>query len=820
MKKRILSFAAAIVMFMGTVNSGFAVYESTPVALSPRASVEIVDRQICGITDPVTVEWLKSQFCGEVSVTSKDGITIADNKNVPTDSSVSTEEGIVGTVVIGGDANRDGNVTILDASVTLKSIAGWGNDISRDAADVDGNDIVSLSDVSDVLKYIVGWDITLAERAMLHVSFDEYVLLSSDPETDDAVVEGVKALLGKDVTVVSEVTEGMKYITVDMDLWNKYEFMDGVRLRSLFPENSYVDTYGGNIYLTACGKDGLDGCVNYLSSADELLIPKGYTGTVGHLTGESKLLYDEAVQRILSSGDGSDGIITDDVYTALVNAEWTEPKNIIYMIGDGMSVGALTSAEVLHGSDMYGGILSMKYLPVKGVSTTFSYNDQYTDSAAGGTALATGYKTTEGTVAMDPAHTTDYRSLTEVAKSLDKSTGIVATCSIVDATPATFSVHTEDRLAYSEIARQQLSAVADGKVDLIFGGGYDTYEVDDVRETIDYAVGAGVTYTKDFDTARNAELPVVGLFAPYGILGNGKNEPSLAEMTATALEKLSENENGFFLMVEGSEIDSYGHDNMLREEAWHVYEFDRAVAVAMRYAALHPDTAVIVTADHETGGLSVPPDATPETIDSVYRYFMGRHHWINVPVYAVGCGTGELSGLVDNTHIARFAAGLMGEEDFGHGSVIKTLFDLGDASVREAFASEDPDAQIKDECGIYMRFGGANPELTLPMDYIFADESEYADARVVNVTYHNVGETTVNLPGLRVVYSGNEYRIRDWCIFIEPDETYTMSYVLPVELIGDGKLTAADHVGIYGSSSAVADLCITDIVVTCYNAEE
>jgi len=820
MKTRILSFLLAVVLLAVVPYGSSAGDGENMTTLSPRASIEVRDGRINGIEGPVTAKWLEEQFCGDVKVLTEDGDEIEADAEVPTDSTVvGADDSVIGYVVIYGDVNRDGRINISDASAILKSIAKWNVNISSVAADVDHSGKVTLNDVSTVLKYIVGWDVILAERAMLHVSFDEYVLLSSDPETDRAVVEAAKELLGKNVTVVSEITEGMKYITVGKELWNEYEFMDDVRLRALFPENSYIDTYDGNIHLTACGDVGIKKCVEYLTSADELVIPKGYTGTTGHLTGESQKIYAEAVERILDAEEK--GVpayeMTDDIYTALVNAEWTEPKNIIFMIGDGMGAGATTSAEILHGSKMHDGTLSMKHMPAKGVSNTFSAIDQYTDSAAGGTALSTGYKTTEGTVAMDPGHTVKYKTLLELADDLDKSTGVVATSSITDATPATFTVHVEERHMYSEIARQQLSGAVSGTVDLLLGGGYGTYEADDVKTAIDEAVAAGVTYTKDFKTAKDASFPVIGLFAPYGMQGKGKNEPTIAEMTETAIEKLSKNENGFFLMVEGSEIDSYGHENKLMEEAEEVWEFDCAVTVAMRYAALNPDTVVIVTADHETGGLSVPPDATPETIGSVYRYFMGRHHWINVPVYAVGYGVGELSGFGDNTRVARFTASLMGEEDFGRGGVVKTFFDMNDDSVKDAFVKANPDVITAEECGITIKSGGASREFILPVEYIAKDKSEFVNARAVNVTYRNMGDSFINLPGLRVMCSGKEHLIRDWCIFAGPGECVTMSYVLPTEIIGE--LMSSDHMKIYYSSSFNSALQITDISVTCYDNE-
>ncbi len=295
MKKRIISVLATAALLAGSLcGISAADAEVSAIALSPRASVEIVDGEVKGITGPVTAEWLKSQFTGEVTVTSKNGDEIAADKTVPSDSTVSVGGENVGTVILPGDASMDGKINLADASAMLKSIAKWSMDISSSAADIDGNGKMNLGDVSLLLKYIAKWDVKIFDDAVVIPVFTagttEYKLLANDADIDEQIVTAIKSLTGTEIEVVSEVADGDKFITVGKDLYSKYDFINKDAVDALTGEDkgtmAYIDTYDGNIYLTAHTDHGITGCVNYITNQAftpelDMNIAKGAVGELG-----------------------------------------------------------------------------------------------------------------------------------------------------------------------------------------------------------------------------------------------------------------------------------------------------------------------------------------------------------------------------------------------------------------------------------------------------------------------------------------------------------------------------------------------------------
>ena len=808
MRRRILLVILSLAVLLMTVPAGSA---DNTAFLSPSSSLDISDGYIRGIVGIPDAEYIQSQFSGTVNVVLSDGTAVAGESPVPSDSLVCADGTELVRILVPGDCSRDAAIDLADVSAMLKYIAGWDINICVPAADVDDGGKVNLADVTTLLKYIAGWDISLCSPIILDVTFDDYVLLANDPDTDRAVVDAVKNATGKDVKVVTEAVEGVNYITVGKNLWEKCEDMDSVRCKALFPENAYIEVLGRNVYLTACGDKGIEDCVEFLASGDGFSVPKGYKGTLGRLTGESDVLYAEAVSRIEKSGLA--GGMTDDVYTALVNAEYTEPKNIIMMIGDGMGRGAVNAARIIYSEVLRGGTLAMMHMPSVGSSQTYSDKDQYTDSAAGATALATGYKTSEGTVAMSSDDGTVYKSVLEIAAEKGKSTGVVATKFLQDATPAAYTAHSHDRGTPSDIGIQQLQKLSDGTLDILLGGGWERYENEIVSPTLEEARSKGVTYTRKWSTAVEAELPLAGVFAKGDMITTPGYEPSLAHMTELALEKLSEDEDGFFLMVEGSQIDSYAHNNEFEKEVAETYNFDCAVAVVLRFVALHPDTVVIVTADHETGGLRVNPAATAEDIYSTSYYLMKRHHWANVPVYSIGYGTGVLADTVENTDIGIFVAGLMGES-VGAESVRHTLFDMKDAETVQRITDVYPEfAESADE-GLYVVLGKEHRTMSLTVPQEIRDYLNSANVRTVNITYKNEGDTVTTMPSLTLVGAdGSETGIDEWWNFIKPGEYFTQSYVIPVSMIGEGKFSSIESIRLGGSLNNYKHLTITDITV-------
>lgn len=344
-------------------------------------------------------------------------------------------------------------------------------------------------------------------------------------------------------------------------------------------------------------------------------------------------------------------LVDKNLVSTLSALEFKEAKNIIFMIGDGMGQNIITATEAAFSEQLYEGKLAINRLPVKGWSRTRSADNEVTDSAAGATALSTGHRTANEVVAMDVACEISYETLLERASKKGKSTGIVATKSVTDATPAAFSAHVSNRGLQEEIASQQLTSFKDGTLDLLLGGGYTYFATHANLAALESAKQAGLTLSNDFDEIKKSSLPMLGLFEAESL--DTTEKPSLAEMTYLALERLSDNENGFFLMVEGSQIDTRAHENNIWAEVGEMRYFDNAIAVALNFVCNNPDTVLVITADHETGGLELPQNLTKDNV-SECTYQDTGHTAANVPVFAIGYGTEKLGVEQNNTDIAKF----------------------------------------------------------------------------------------------------------------------------------------------------------------------
>ncbi len=293
-------------------------------------------------------------------------------------------------------------------------------------------------------------------------------------------------------------------------------------------------------------------------------------------------------------------------------------KNIILLIGDGMGPTHIELTR-LYAEKILGKDLAMVEIMKNGnlaYMKTSSANKLVTDSAAAGTALATGYKTNNGMISVTPDGKA-VETVLEVAQKLGKSTGLVTTTRITHATPAVFASHIDDRDKENEIAVMMLNH----NVDVMLGGGLRHFlpasdsrsKRKDDKNLIKLAQEKGykVVYNKDelkgVDVDKIGKL--LGLFSlshmAYEIDRASTNQPSLAEMTDKAIKILSKNPNGFFLMVEGGRIDHAAHANDAASVIHDTLAFDDAVRVALNFAKQNPDTLVIVTADHETGGIAL-----------------------------------------------------------------------------------------------------------------------------------------------------------------------------------------------------------------------
>ncbi len=296
-------------------------------------------------------------------------------------------------------------------------------------------------------------------------------------------------------------------------------------------------------------------------------------------------------------------------------------RNIILMIGDGMGAEQLWAAWACNG-----GRLNIHRLPVAGWSRSSSTSHAITDSAAGGTAIACGARTANGVVGQSPEGQ-PYTSFAAEQRTRGVETGLVVTKSITDATPAAFYAHAASRHDSARIASQ----LAGAGFSVVLGGGSAVVPAQEVARM--RAAGALV------------ELAAPGDLAPATRRGD-----YLPQAVSRALKRLEGAEKGFFLMVEGSQIDVASHARDLRETVAEVLDFDRAVGVVLEWMKSHPDTLLIVTADHQTGGITI--HGADVAARSVKGSFATRSHsGLAVPVYAAGAGAQHFGGIYDNSGI-------------------------------------------------------------------------------------------------------------------------------------------------------------------------
>lgn len=330
------------------------------------------------------------------------------------------------------------------------------------------------------------------------------------------------------------------------------------------------------------------------------------------------------------------------------------PRNIILLIGDGMGLAQMYAAYTTSRDK-----LNMTSCANICLVTTFSGSDYITDSAASGTAIATGFKTTNGMIGMLPDGT-PLRSILKYAGDHRLSTGLVATSAITHATPASFIASVRNRGMYEEIARQFL----DSGIDVFIGGGYDNFarrsdglNLIDSLKSRNYTTVTSIPEMMQVEEGKLAAL-LYPNHAPK--LSEGRGD-MLSLATSKALDLLSKNNKGFFLMVEGSQIDWGGHDNDLAYIESETIDFDKACGLALDFAARDGETLVIITADHETGGLSLTGgNLQSGTADGSFS--TKNHSAIPVPLYAQGPGYENFHGLIDNTDIFRIMAALFGFE--------------------------------------------------------------------------------------------------------------------------------------------------------------
>jgi len=318
-----------------------------------------------------------------------------------------------------------------------------------------------------------------------------------------------------------------------------------------------------------------------------------------------------------------------------------EVRNVIVMIGDGMGLEQVSCAWVLnHGK------LNLDNFPYVGLSRTYCTNELITDSGAGGTALAAGVKTGYSHVGT-AADSTDVFSILVKAQQLGKKTGVSVTCHFADATPCDYCCHNEFRYNQEDL----IADYVDCGVDYLTGGGLDWFTVNrtDGRDITREMAAAGYTVALTEEELMAAELPVIGLLAPDNLPVAMERGDLFRHNVARGLDLLSREggENGFVMMIEGSCIDDWLHENQLDKAMEELLDFDRTIGDVLQWAAADGHTLVVVTADHNTGAITLQ-DGNLEEGQIGVHFGSSSHNGIAVPVYAWGPGADQFTGIREN----------------------------------------------------------------------------------------------------------------------------------------------------------------------------
>jgi alkaline phosphatase len=354
-------------------------------------------------------------------------------------------------------------------------------------------------------------------------------------------------------------------------------------------------------------------------------------------------------------------------------------RSVIFFIGDGMGPQIVSIAKI-YSEQSLGTDLNMVRLANTGTTgymTTHSADRLVTDSAASGTAMATGVRTNNGVVGMTPDGMM-LRNLFEEAGEQGKSVGVVTTAAVTDATPASFLAHAMSRQWHFDIAQQ----IVEGDATVVMGGGYwyflppERGRRNDGKDLMEQARQHGFETAFDkqeLEVASGARL--LGLFAadvmPYERERRISEVPSLSEMVIKALEVLETDPDGFILVVEGGRIDHAEHENQMGDALADFFVFDAAIGHAMEYQKDAPALTIIVTGDHETAGPAITGRdygyPTHGDLDSItdddcpfIAWTSGQHTGTMVPVFAGGPGAERFAGIKHNTATYENIVGLLG----------------------------------------------------------------------------------------------------------------------------------------------------------------
>ncbi len=330
----------------------------------------------------------------------------------------------------------------------------------------------------------------------------------------------------------------------------------------------------------------------------------------------------------------------------IINGEFEQPKNVIVIIADGMGPNDLVLAEQnVDGVYKFGLVLNR--IKNHGLATTHSASDAVTDSAASGTALSTGVKTNNGYIGKDKDGN-DIKTMAELAREQGKKVGIITDEDLSGATPCAFAVHNISRSNTAELINSMIKFKPDVLMCKDYMGVYAPLD-SDARKifTDEYLVAKDFKRFKEvLDTDPESEKSFLGFLEGFSTVPSN----NLAQCAEVALKRLK-NDNGFFLMIESSGTDKFGHKNNINGKLSSVVTLDRTVAAVLKFMKNNPDTLLVITSDHETGGVKLPEGE--QSLSELMT--ITEHTATPVRVFAVGKGTEYFTGkTVDNTDIAKF----------------------------------------------------------------------------------------------------------------------------------------------------------------------
>lgn len=312
-------------------------------------------------------------------------------------------------------------------------------------------------------------------------------------------------------------------------------------------------------------------------------------------------------------------------------------KNIIVLIGDGTGLTQLYSTYEANNR-----FLNIYTMPQTALSITFCSDRRVTDSGAGGTAIACGQKTHYEAIGVD-SKDKPIASMLEIFKQMGKKTAIIVSCDVCHATPASFIAHVKNRNMYEDIAKYYLTE----NCDIFLGGGKqrftnrkDSLNLIDSLKARDYEV----VYTQE-NLLKAQGTKIAGLFADKHLPLYAKRGNIMQTALKNTLERFKDNEEGFFIMLEGSQIDMEAHDNNFNEMIGEAQDFDKCVGIALDYAKRDGNTLVVVTADHETGGLTLP---VKQPNSDTCAWSTTGHTAAPIIIYAYGPGSENFHGVIQN----------------------------------------------------------------------------------------------------------------------------------------------------------------------------